>query len=205
MATDSGGDIDFINPMTGQHQLAHGALGMRQVLFCSVTGAAPIAAMLFNTPVAVLGDPSNGFKVSPSMLEAQATTRTTGIMLNSPSNPTGSVYAPDELRAILDLAQRRGWFVISDEIYDRLVYEGPAHRAMSAYPGMRERTILIGGFSKSAAENLVNVLKFGSLPFPVEELSSDTISPTLGQAVTLANASDVTRTTAALSPQVSSR
>ena len=58
MATDSGGesrDIDFVNPMTGQHQLAHGALGMRQVLFCSVTGAAPIAAMLFNTPVAVLG------------------------------------------------------------------------------------------------------------------------------------------------------
>ena len=55
MATDSGGDIDFINPMTGQHQLAHGTLGMRQVLFCSVTGAAPIAAMLFNTPVAVLG------------------------------------------------------------------------------------------------------------------------------------------------------
>ena len=55
MATDSGGDIDFINPMTGQHQLAHGALGMRQVLFCSVTGAAPIAAMLFNTPVAILG------------------------------------------------------------------------------------------------------------------------------------------------------
>ena len=55
MATASGGDTDVINPMTGQHQLAHGALGLRQVLFCCVTGAAPISAMLFNGPVAILG------------------------------------------------------------------------------------------------------------------------------------------------------
>lgn len=58
MSQDSGGSppaVDIVNPVTGQHQLAKGALGTRQVLFCSVTGAAPIAAMLFNTPVGVLG------------------------------------------------------------------------------------------------------------------------------------------------------
>ncbi len=102
------------------------------------------------TPVAVLGDPSNGFKVSPSMLEAQATTRTTGIMLNSPSNPTGSVYAPDELRAILDLAQRRGWFVISDEIYQRIAYERPAASALDV-ASARDRLVVINGVAKAYA------------------------------------------------------
>ena len=51
-------------------------------------------------------------------------------MLNSPSNPTGSVYAPDELRAILDLAAARGWWVISDEIYVRIAYDAPAPSAL---------------------------------------------------------------------------
>ena len=58
MATDSGGGApaaDIVNPMTGQHRLASGTLNTRQVLFCCVTGAAPIAAMLFNGPVGILG------------------------------------------------------------------------------------------------------------------------------------------------------
>ena len=67
--------------------------------------------------VPVKGDPAQGFKVTAAMLEAAATPRTRGLMLNSPSNPTGSVYSPDELRAILTLSHERGWWVLSDEIY----------------------------------------------------------------------------------------
>jgi len=102
------------------------------------------------TPIAVLGDPSNGYKVSPSMLEAHATARTKGIMLNSPSNPTGSVYAPQELRAILELAARRGWYVISDEIYQRIAYERPAVSALDVAT-VRDRLVVINGVAKAYA------------------------------------------------------
>ena len=77
------------------------------------------------TVVEVHGDPAKGFKVDPERLARHATPRTRGLMLNSPSNPTGSVYSPDEMRAILDLAAERGWWVISDEIYVRIAYDAP--------------------------------------------------------------------------------
>jgi aminotransferase len=73
------------------------------------------------------------------------------LFLGYPANPTGATLDEPTREALAKIAVVRDLVVISDEIYDRLVYEGPAHRAMSAYPGMRERTILIGGFSKSYA------------------------------------------------------
>ncbi len=102
------------------------------------------------TPVEVLGDPSNGFKVTPLLLEARATARTKGIMLNSPSNPTGSVYAPEELRAILDLATSRGWYVLSDEIYQRIAYDRPAVSALDVAT-VRDRLVVINGVAKAYA------------------------------------------------------
>jgi aspartate aminotransferase len=102
------------------------------------------------TAVEVLGDPANGFKVTAAMLAAHATPRTKGIMLNSPSNPTGSVYAPDELRAILDLARSRGWYVISDEIYQRIAYGSPAVSALDVATE-RDRLIVINGVAKAYA------------------------------------------------------
>lgn len=102
------------------------------------------------TEVEVVGNPSNGYKVTAEMLAAKATPRTKGIMINSPSNPTGSVYSPAELRAILDLAATRGWYVISDEIYQRIAYGAPAVSALDVAT-QRDRLIVINGVAKAYA------------------------------------------------------
>jgi aminotransferase len=73
------------------------------------------------------------------------------LFLGYPCNPTGAVLGPETLRAIADIAARHDLIVISDEIYDRLVYGEHQHEAFSALPGMRDRTILLGGFSKAYA------------------------------------------------------
>jgi len=102
------------------------------------------------TAVEVHGDPARGFKVDPARLAAHATPRTRGLMLNSPSNPTGSVYAPDELRAILDLAADRGWWVISDEIYVRIAYDAPAPGALDVAT-RRDNLVVVNGVAKAYA------------------------------------------------------
>jgi aspartate aminotransferase len=89
-----------------------------------------MVALARATVVPVLGDPANGLKVSAEMLAAAATPRTKGVLLNSPCNPTGAVYDREELRAILALAEERGWWVISDEIYRRISYDGIAVSAL---------------------------------------------------------------------------
>ena len=74
-------------------------------------------------PVTVHAGPEQGFKVTPGMLDAAATDKTRLLILNSPSNPTGAVYTEAEFTAIMDWALARGIFVLSDEIYDQLVFE----------------------------------------------------------------------------------
>jgi aspartate aminotransferase len=102
--------------------------------------------------VAVYGDQSRGLKVSAAELERASTPHTKGVMLNSPCNPTGSVYHEAELSEILELASSRGWWVISDEIYLRIAYEHPALSALSLVPdGSRERLVLVNGVAKSFA------------------------------------------------------
>ncbi|MEX1169070.1 MAG: aminotransferase class I/II-fold pyridoxal phosphate-dependent enzyme [Chloroflexota bacterium] len=91
------------------------------------------------------------FALDPAAVEAAVTERTKALFLGYPCNPTGAVLpeaVQDELAAI---AVRHDLLVYSDEIYDRLAYGTYRHRAMSALPGMRERTILMGGFSKAYA------------------------------------------------------
>jgi aspartate aminotransferase len=83
-------------------------------------------------------------------LAAAATSRTKGLMLNSPSNPTGAVYSREELRAILALAAERGWWVIADEIYMRIAYDGPAASVLSVAP-TRDNLIVINGVAKAYA------------------------------------------------------
>ncbi|MEX2180923.1 MAG: pyridoxal phosphate-dependent aminotransferase [Gemmatimonadaceae bacterium] len=102
------------------------------------------------TAVEVHGDPGRGFKVDPERLERHATPRTRGVMLNSPSNPTGSVYTADELRAILDLAASRGWWVISDEIYQRIAYDGTAPGALDLVT-RRDNLVVVNGVAKAWA------------------------------------------------------
>jgi aminotransferase len=91
------------------------------------------------------------FALDPAAVEAAITPRTKALFLGYPCNPTGAVL-PDEVQdALADIARRHDLLVYSDEIYDRLAYGTYRHRAFSALPGMRERTILIGGFSKAYA------------------------------------------------------
>jgi len=102
------------------------------------------------TAVPVVGEIGNSLKVSAAQLAAVATPRTKGLMLNSPSNPTGAVYSPDELRDILALAADRGWWVIADEIYQRIAYEAPAASVLELAP-TRDNLIVINGVAKAYA------------------------------------------------------
>jgi aspartate/methionine/tyrosine aminotransferase len=72
-------------------------------------------------------------------------------VLVTPNNPTGAVTPPEMIREIADIAKRHDLIVISDEIYEKLVYEGNEHLSIATLPGMRERTITLNGFSKSYA------------------------------------------------------
>jgi aspartate aminotransferase len=102
------------------------------------------------TVVPVFGEESHSLKVTAAQLEAASTPRTKGLMLNSPSNPTGAVYSREELASILALAADRGWWVIADEIYMRIAYDGPAASVLSVAP-TRENLIVINGVAKAYA------------------------------------------------------
>jgi aspartate aminotransferase len=102
------------------------------------------------TSVPVLGDALRGFKVTADDLERHATENTRGLMLNSPCNPTGSVYTASELDDLVRIAADRNWWVISDEIYQRIAYDGPAAGLLSVARS-RERIIVIDGMAKAFA------------------------------------------------------
>ncbi|GLI08387.1 aminotransferase [Paenibacillus tyrfis] len=89
-----------------------------------------------------------GFKLTAEVLEPYLTDKTRCVILAYPSNPTGRVMSAEELADIARLLESRELFVISDEIYSELIYDGP-HRSIASLPGMRERTIVINGLSKS--------------------------------------------------------
>jgi aminotransferase len=92
----------------------------------------------------------DGFALQPEELERRLTPRSKAILCGYPANPTGAVLPREVMLAVADIARRHNLFVISDEIYDRLVY-GTEHVCFSSLPGMKERTILLGGFSKAYA------------------------------------------------------
>ena len=102
------------------------------------------------TAVPVFGDVTNSLKVTAQQLADAGTSRTRGLMLNSPSNPTGAVYDAAELTAILTLATERGWWVISDEIYQRITFDGPAPSLLEL-AGTRDNLVVINGVAKAYA------------------------------------------------------
>lgn len=99
-------------------------------------------------PVPAAAD--NEFKIVASDVEASITERTKAILIGYPSNPTGAVMTRPELAQVAEVARKHDLLVLSDEIYDRLVY-GIEHTCFPSLPGMKERTILLGGFSKAYA------------------------------------------------------
>jgi aspartate aminotransferase len=111
-----------------------------------------IIQMAEAVPVVIPTTEHEGFRVSIEMLQRRVTPRTKAIVLNSPSNPTGSMYSRDELAAIAGLAMARRIYVIADDIYEKIVFDGRAHTSiiqlMLAAP---ELAILVNGFSKTYA------------------------------------------------------
>jgi aminotransferase len=101
-------------------------------------------------PVEVPLRAEDNFDLKPSAIAAAITPRTKAILLGFPNNPTGAVASRESLLEIAKLAEKHDLIVMSDEIYDRLVY-GINHVCFPALPGMKERTILLGGFSKDYA------------------------------------------------------
>jgi aminotransferase len=93
---------------------------------------------------------ADGFRLDAADVEASLTPSSKAVLLGYPANPTGTVMDRESLGAIADVAARHDLFVISDEIYDRLVY-GVDHVCFPSLPGARERTLLLGGFSKTYA------------------------------------------------------
>jgi aspartate aminotransferase len=103
-------------------------------------------------PVIVKTDASTGFELTPEMIERALTPKTKAINLNNPSNPTGVVYSREKLQAIADIAVRHNLVIISDEIYERLAYDGKEVVSMATLgPQVRERAITVNGFSKAFA------------------------------------------------------
>ena len=102
------------------------------------------------TPVVVSATLENNFEVTASQIEAKITPMTKSLLIGYPNNPTGAVMSRDKLLEIAKLAEKHDLLVISDEIYDRLVY-GVEHTCFASLPGMRDRTVLLGGFSKAYA------------------------------------------------------
>jgi aminotransferase len=124
-----------------------------EVILHEPSYVAYLPSIQFNggVPVFVSTYADDGFELDPTEVEAAITPRTKVLFLGYPCNPTGAVLSEEKLRALAEIAQRHDLLVVSDEIYDRLVYGGHRHIPISSLDGMRERTILIGGFSKAYA------------------------------------------------------
>lgn len=102
------------------------------------------------TPVFIHTDKESGFKISPDLLNEAITKKSKVLLLNSPCNPTGAVYSKDELFALARVVEGRDIVVISDEIYEKILYEGNEHVSIASYsPELKEQTVVINGMSKA--------------------------------------------------------
>jgi aspartate aminotransferase len=90
------------------------------------------------------------FKITPEMLRRAITPNTRLFVLNSPSNPTGTVYTPEEIKALGDVCVEKGVLIMSDEIYEHLLYDGAVHKSVAGFsPAHFEHTIIVHGFAKA--------------------------------------------------------
>ena len=110
----------------------------------------PCILLSGGVPITIETTVEDNFEVSIAALEDAATSKTKAILLGYPSNPTGATLSRDRLVEIVKLAKKRGWYIISDEIYARLTYEGE-HCCVSSLPEAKDITILLNGFSKAYA------------------------------------------------------
>lgn len=112
---------------------------------------APTVMMAYGVPKAVETSIDDLFALNPAKLEAAITPRTKVLMLNFPTNPTGSIAPRKTLEEIAAICVKHDLFVLTDEIYSELRYDEEEHTSIAALPGMKERTLLLHGFSKAFA------------------------------------------------------
>jgi len=138
------------------------------------------------TPKIVLSDDRTAFKLTPAQLEAAITPRTRLLILCSPSNPTGAVYSRAELQALADVCVKHNLYVLSDEMYEHLIYDGNQPVCFATLgPEVEKRTITVSGFSKSFA---MTGWRLGTLvaPLPIAKAVSELQSQMSSNATTFA-------------------
>jgi len=128
----------------------------------------PSIVLAGGKPVSVPTRAENGFSLLATDLESKITPRTKALILNFPTNPTGGVLSLEELRSIAAVCRQHDLIVLADEIYCELTYDGIEHVSLAGLPGMRERTILLSGCSKSFAMTGFR-LGYACAPAPIIE------------------------------------
>lgn len=111
----------------------------------------PLTVMAGATPVIIETKAENAFRLTPEQLEEKINDKTKLLILPYPNNPTGGIMERADLEAIAAVIKKHDLMVLSDEIYSELTYEGKHHVSVASIDGMRERTVVINGFSKSFA------------------------------------------------------
>lgn len=112
---------------------------------------APLATMAGGVPIPLVTTEKTGFKLTPDALRPLITPRTKLLVLPYPNNPTGVIMTREDLEPIAKLLADTDIFVLSDEIYAEMTYGGKNHVSIASLPGMRERTVVVNGFSKAYA------------------------------------------------------
>ncbi|MDQ8188818.1 aminotransferase class I/II-fold pyridoxal phosphate-dependent enzyme [Roseibacillus persicicus] len=128
----------------------------------------PSVVMAHGKAVEVTTRKEDGFALTPEAVEAAITDRTRVLMLNFPTNPTGAVCSREQLEGIAKVAIEHDLIVLTDEIYSELRYDDEKHVSIASLPGMRERTILLHGFSKAFAMTGFR-LGYSCAPAPLTE------------------------------------
>lgn len=108
-----------------------------------------VPRMLGATPVTYHLKEENGYQMDLEEVRSKVTDKTKAVVIITPNNPTGGVLAENTLRALADLAIEKDLLVISDEVYERLIYDGEKHISIASLPGMKERTFTLNGMSKA--------------------------------------------------------
>lgn len=147
-------------------------------------------------PIVIMADEANGFKITPEQLRAAITPKTKAVLINSPSNPTGGVYSREELKALGDvILEHDNIAVISDEIYEKLIYDGLEHVSIaSVSEELKERTVVINGVSKAYSMTGWRI-GYAAAPLKVAKAMTNLQSHSTSNATSIAQAAS----TAALS------
>lgn len=151
---------------------------------------APMVQLNRGVPVHVALPAETNFYVTEAQLREYVTEKTKALMACSPNNPTGRVLQRDEIDAICAVAKEFDLYVLSDEIYEHILYDGHVHHSLAAEPGMAERTIIINGFSKAYA---MTGWRLGWLaaPKPVAKLARTYQTQSITSAASFAMAAGV--------------